>query len=78
MPGARTACPHPCPVRRLARPAFISGKKKQNTIKATTFSDPQGGTLFSGVVRPGRMHDRTAVRAEGIAEQFHRGRTPPS
>ncbi|WP_371536056.1 transposase family protein [Streptomyces sp. NBC_00466] len=51
---------------------FVSGKKKQNTIKTTTFSDPQGRTLFSGVVRPGRMHDQTAVRTEGIAEQFHR------
>ncbi|MGV9565121.1 transposase family protein [Streptomyces sp. NPDC003480] len=48
------------------------GKKKQNTIKTTTFRDPQGRTLFSGVVRPGRMHDQTAVRTEGIAEQFHR------
>lgn len=57
---------------RSGRKAFVSGKKKQNTIKTTTFSDPQGRTLFSGVVRPGRMHDRTAVRTEGIAEQFHR------
>ncbi len=57
---------------RPGRQAFVSGKKKQNTIKTTTFNDPQGRTLFSGVVRPGRMHDRTAVRTEGIAEQFHR------
>lgn len=48
----------------------MSGKKKQNTIKTTTFSDGQGRTLFSGVVRPGRMHDQTAVHPEGIAEQF--------
>ena len=54
------------PMRR----AFVSGKKKQNTIKTTTFSDQQGRTLFSGVVRPGRMHDQTALRTEGIAEQF--------
>ena len=52
------------------RKAFVSGKKKQNTIKTTTFSDGQGRTLFSGAVRPGRMHDQTAVRSEGIAEQF--------
>ncbi|MEU9137536.1 transposase family protein [Streptomyces sp. NPDC048404] len=57
---------------RPGRQAFVSGKKKQNTIKTPTFSDPQGRTLFSGVVRPGRMHDQTAVRTEGIAEQFHR------
>jgi hypothetical protein len=55
-----------CPGRK----AFVSGKKKQNTIKTTTFSDGQGRTVFSGVVRPGRMHDQTAVRTEGIAEQF--------
>ncbi|MCZ4103674.1 helix-turn-helix domain-containing protein [Streptomyces sp. H39-C1] len=37
---------------RPGRKAFISGKKRQNTIKTTTFSDDQGRTLFSGVVRP--------------------------
>ncbi len=55
---------------RPGRKAFVSGKKKQNTVKTTTFSDAQGRTLFSGVVRPGRMHDQTAVRTESIAEQF--------
>lgn len=55
---------------RPGRRSFVSGKEKQNTIKATTFSDYRGRTLFSGVVRPGRMHDQTAVRTEGIAEQF--------
>jgi hypothetical protein len=48
----------------------VSGKRKQNTIKTTTFSDGQGRLLLSGLVRPGRMHDQTAVRTEGIAEQF--------
>ncbi|MFE5828033.1 transposase family protein [Streptomyces erythrochromogenes] len=57
---------------RPGRKAFISGKKRQNTVKTTTFSDGQGRTLLSGIVRPGRMHDQTAVRTEGIAEQFHR------
>ncbi|MFB6717775.1 transposase family protein [Streptomyces sp. NPDC056358] len=55
---------------RPGRKAFVSGKKKQNTIKTTTFSDGQGRTLLSGVARPGRMHDQTAVRIEGIAEQL--------
>jgi hypothetical protein len=55
---------------RPGRKAFVSGKKKQNTIKTTAFSDDQGRTLFSGVVRPGRMHDQTALRSEGIAEQL--------
>jgi hypothetical protein len=48
---------------RPGRRAFVSGKKKQNTIKTTTFSDGQGRTLFSGVVRPGRMHDRDGAPA---------------
>ncbi len=52
------------------RRAFISGKRKQNTIKTTTISDHQGRTLWSGAERPGRMHDQTAMRTEGIAEQF--------
>lgn len=52
------------------RRAFVSGKRKQNTIKTTTISDSQGRTLFSGAERPGRMHDQTALRTEGIAEQF--------
>lgn len=55
---------------RPGRRAFVSGKRKQNTIKTTTFCDALGRTLFSGVARPGRMHDQTAVRTEGIAEQF--------
>ncbi|MFF2331194.1 MULTISPECIES: transposase family protein [unclassified Streptomyces] len=65
----RHGSPGPTPARagRPGRKAFVSGKKKQNTIKTTTFSDHQGRTLFSGVVRPGRMHDQTAVRTEGIA-----------
>jgi hypothetical protein len=57
---------------RPGRKAFISGKRRQNTIKTTTFSDGQGRTLFSGVPRPGRVHDQTALRTEGIAECFRR------
>ncbi|MEU9158655.1 transposase family protein [Streptomyces sp. NPDC048417] len=56
---------------RPGRRAFVSGKRKQNTIKTTTISDHQGRTLWSGAERPGRMHDQTALRTEGIAEQFH-------
>ncbi|MFF3060841.1 transposase family protein, partial [Streptomyces sp. NPDC057909] len=61
------------PPRGGARPgrrAFVSGKRRQNTIKTTTFSDGQGRMLLSGVVRPGRMHDQTALRTEGFAEQL--------
>ncbi|MFB7506641.1 transposase family protein [Streptomyces broussonetiae] len=55
---------------RPGRRAFVSGKRRQNTIKTTTISDHQGCTLWSGAMRPGRMHDQTCVRTEGIAEQF--------
>ena len=49
------------------RRAFVSGKKKQNTKKAAVITDGQGRTLRAGAFRPGRMHDQTAVRTEGIA-----------
>ncbi|MFI5972746.1 transposase family protein [Streptomyces sp. NPDC051452] len=55
---------------RPGRCAFVSGKKKQNTMKTTTISETQGRTMWSGVDRPGRMHDQTAMRTEGIAEQL--------
>jgi hypothetical protein len=52
------------------RRAFVSGKKKQNTKKATVITDGKGRTLWAGAFRPGRMHDQTAVRTEGIAGLF--------
>jgi hypothetical protein len=51
---------------RPGRKAFISGKLKQNTIKTTVAADAHGGILWCGATRPGRMHDVTAVRTEGI------------
>jgi hypothetical protein len=51
---------------RPGRRAFVSGKKKHNTIKATAAGDGQGRLLWLGAFRPGRMHDVTAVRTEGI------------
>lgn len=69
LDGAETQVRRPR-AGRPGRRAFVSGKRKQNTIKTTTFSDGQGRLLYSGVERPGRMHDQTAVRTEGIAEQF--------
>jgi hypothetical protein len=53
---------------RPGRRAFVSGKKKQNTIKATIASDAKGRPMWAGATRPGRMHDQTAVRTEGIDE----------
>ncbi|WP_232248249.1 transposase [Streptacidiphilus rugosus] len=67
--GAETQVRRPR-ANRPGRRAFVSGKKKQNTIKTTTVSDGQGRLLWSGADRPGRMHDQTAMRTEGIAEQF--------
>jgi hypothetical protein len=55
---------------RPGRKAFVSGKKKMNTKKATVVTDGQGRTLWAGAFRPGRMHDQTAVRTEGIADLF--------
>jgi hypothetical protein len=59
-------------VGRPGRKAFVSGKKKQNTVEGTMFTDAFGRALFFGVIRPGRMHDVTAVRSEGIEEQLRR------
>ena len=58
---------------RPGRRAFVSGKKKQNTIKFTKISDERGRTLADVTFRPGRMHDQTALRTDGIdhlLEQF--------
>ena len=52
------------------RCAFVSGKKKMNTKKATVVTDGEGRTVWAGAFRPGRMHDQTAVRTEGIADLF--------
>jgi DDE superfamily endonuclease/Helix-turn-helix of DDE superfamily endonuclease len=58
------------PAGKPGRRAFVSGKKKQNTKKATVITGPRGNTLWAGAFRPGRMHDQTAVRTEGIAGLF--------
>ncbi|MGH2376304.1 MAG: transposase family protein [bacterium] len=54
------------------RRAFVSGKKKQNTMKPTVISDEHGRLLWLGATRPGRMHDTTALRTEGIEDLFRR------
>jgi DDE superfamily endonuclease len=46
----------------------VSGNRKQHTSKATTVSDGHGRTRWVGAIRPGRMHDQTAVKREGIEE----------
>lgn len=42
------------PAGRGGRRAFVSGKKKQNTMKATVVADHQGRTLWTDALRPGR------------------------
>jgi hypothetical protein len=61
------------PARRPGRRAFVSGKKKMNTVKFTKVSDERGRTLWDGTFRPGRQHDQTALQTDGIdnlLEQF--------
>lgn len=58
------------PANRGGRRAFVSGKKKQNTMKATVVADWRGRTLWTDALRTGRMHDATATRNEGIAVCF--------
>jgi hypothetical protein len=43
-----------------------SGKGRQVTIMATVVVDEYGATLWWGGHGPGRMHDTTAARVEGI------------
>lgn len=56
------------PAGRPGRRAFVSGKKKQNTITFTLITGPTGRTLWAGNIRPGRVHDQTAIKTEGIDE----------
>jgi hypothetical protein len=42
------------------------GEDAQNTIKATLIAEGDGVTVWSGAIRPGRMHDQAALRVEGI------------
>jgi hypothetical protein len=51
---------------RPGRKAFVSGAKRRNTIKATFIGDQASRLLWAGAVRPGRMHDQTAIKSEGI------------
>lgn len=55
---------------RGGRRAFISGKKKQNTMKATVIADWRGRTFWADALRPGRMDDVTAARNDGIIVCF--------
>ena len=61
------------PPHRPGRRAFVSGKKRMNTVKFTKVCDEAGRTLWDGTFRPGRQHDQTALQTDGIddlLEQF--------
>jgi hypothetical protein len=47
---------------------FLANRGFATTIKATIASDAQGRPIWVGATRPGRMHDQTAMRTEGIDE----------
>jgi DDE superfamily endonuclease/Helix-turn-helix of DDE superfamily endonuclease len=57
---------------RPGRRAFISGKRRQNTKKATVITDGNGATLRAGAFRPGRQHDQTALKTAGIGDLLQR------
>jgi hypothetical protein len=57
---------------RPGRRAFVSGKKRQNTKKAAVITDGNGATLWTGAFRPGRQHDQTALKTEGIGDLLQR------
>lgn len=51
---------------RSGRKAFVSGKHRRNTIKTTVICDQARRLLWTGAIRPGRMHDQTALKTEGV------------
>ena len=60
-------------VRRLAagsdgRDRFVSGKNRQNAVKALVFTDEHGRLLFCGETRPGSCADITQVRQAGLVD----------
>lgn len=59
---------------RVGRRAFVSGKKKQNTMKATVIANFKGRTLWIAALRPGRMHDAYRRALGAVASSLHRHR----
>ncbi|MDX3434210.1 transposase [Streptomyces sp. ME01-18a] len=50
------------------RDKFISGKNKQNAVKAMVFTDGDGRLLFCSPTRPGSCADITHARALGLVK----------
>jgi len=57
---------------RTMADVFAYAAARGVTKKAAVITDEKGRTLWAGAFRPGRMHDQTAVRTEGIADLFTR------
>ncbi len=66
---------------RVRRPAqgtagrdrFISGKGKQNAVKAMVLTDAYGRLLFCGEARPGSCPDITQARGSGLVDLLDTG-----
>jgi hypothetical protein len=55
-------------VGRKDRDRFISGKNKQNAVKAMVFTDGDGRLLFCSPTKPGSCADITHARELGLVE----------
>lgn len=55
-------------VGRKDRDRFISGKNKQNAVKAMVFTDGDGRLLFCSPTRPGSCADITQARELGLVK----------
>ncbi|SCK62551.1 Helix-turn-helix of DDE superfamily endonuclease [Streptomyces sp. AmelKG-D3] len=55
-------------VGRKDRERFISGKNKQNAVKATVFTDGGGRLLFCSPTKPGSYADITHARELGLVK----------
>ena len=53
---------------RPGRDRFISGKSKQNTVKALVITDHSGRLLFCGETRSGSTADITQARQAGLVD----------
>lgn len=54
--------------RRAGRHQFISGKARQNSVKALLVTDAVGRLLFCGAVARGSVSDITRARAAGLVD----------
>ena len=58
---------------RKDRDKFVSGKTKQNAVKAMVLTDAWGRVLFCSPVRPGSCADITQARQLGLAQLLAEG-----